>query len=75
MESEDKATDLVRAFLGVIWQDWESHRRKCCFTQTQFAKHLLILHEKYCPTYLTNSNTTVTHKENNPRYDIWLLNL
>ena len=54
MECEDKGTDLIRAFLGVVWQDWERQRRKCCFTQMQFAKHLLLLHEKACPEFISN---------------------
>ena len=49
---------VLKLVFGEIYNDWEKHRGICCLTQPQFAKHLLGIHEKFCQSYLYNSNSS-----------------
>ena len=45
------------AALGLAWADWEEHRRICCLSQEQFAKHLLSFHQQSCTTFVKSVTT------------------
>ena len=40
--------DILKSVFSDCWADWEDHRRICCLTQSQFAKHLLSFHQSNC---------------------------
>ena len=50
----------VRICLGKAWKQWEDQRKICGGTHTQFAEHLLAVHNSCCANYVNATASIMT---------------